>query len=199
MFAIIENAMIARIKGSYLGQHVKTVADRQKAEAELQRGLLTAALPAIYVAYMGGPDARVGQSHKHTARFAVVVIAQSLYSQTAAKEKANVGAYAILKGLRTLLVGHTLGLADSIDPLVPEGIFPQELEPNSNLAQLGITIFTANFSTAYIVEAVNADNSARGAANEDEIERELVEIIATYAIEPGGDFTHPAATDNIQP
>lgn len=199
MFATIENAMIARIKGSYLGQHVKTVADRQKAEAELAKGQITAALPAIYVAYMGGPDARVGRHYKHTARFSVAVITQSLYSQTAAKEKTNVGAYAILKALRALLAGHTLGLSDRIDPLIPEGIFPQEPEPDSNLAQLGISIFTANFSTAYIVDAVNADGSARGAANEDEIERTLVEIIATYAVEPGGDFAHPAATDNIQP
>lgn len=198
MFAIIENAMIARIKGSALGQYVKTVENRQKAEAEMQKGLLTASLPAVYVAFMGGSCARVGQFHKQTARFTLAVMAQSLYSQTAAKEKPNVGAYAILKGLQVMLADHTLGLA-GITPLVPEEIRPMDVEPDSDLAKYGLAIYTTTFSTSYLIEPQNADGTARGAANEDEIERTLVEIIAKYAIEPGGDFAHPAATDNITP
>lgn len=181
MLADIESALVDTIKNAAGLSYLKTV---DSYAGQLDAGLteVIRSYPAVWVTFAGSakPVRSGSNTWKVPATFVVMVAARNVRSEKSARSgSANeIGAYQILKEVRTLILNQDLGLA--IERLVPGAI---KTLYNTRVGKDALAIFSQEWSTAFIDHAPT------------EAEVSLLQVGMNYYIKPGDDVVD--ATDIV--
>ena len=118
MIGQVEDAIVARLKEQVTD--LAAVLSYQGEDIETLLGELSHQLPAVVVIFAGGPWTRSSDDTFHRmAAFQLVLMVENHRSEQARRRGAgsDVGAYTLLEGIETALIGQDLGL--EIDELTP--------------------------------------------------------------------------------
>lgn len=179
MLATIESAIVKTITSSPGMAYLKTC---DSYAGQLDEGLseVVRAYPAVWVTFAGsGKPARSGaNTWKVPATFVVMVAARNVRNEKAARigTPTEVGAYQVLKDVRTLLLNQDLDL--EIERFAPGAI---KTLYNTRVGKDALAIYSQEWTTAFIEHA----------PTEEEVS--LLSIGISYFIKPGDDVAD--ATD----
>lgn len=171
MLATIEQAFVARIKSAAALNYLKTV-DSYAGQLDEGLGEVIRAYPAVWVTFAGSakPIKSGSNTWKIPVTFVTMVAARNVRDEKAARVGTvnEVGAYRILKDLRTLMLNQDLGL--EIERFAPGAI---KTLYNTKVGKDGLAIFSQEWTTAFVEHA----------PTEEEVE--LLRIDLNYLIKPG--------------
>ena len=160
MIGEIEQAIIDRIKAAQaadvLGYKLKTIGTWGGDNSDDLRRLVKS-FPAVWVIYAGEtPGRHTSRYQEYTARFNIVIAAQSLRNEKQARRgsSGNVGSYQILQDVKSLILNSRLAL--DIQPVRPGRVTPLINEKsNEHLASL----YGLEVSVVYREDQVGETNS----------------------------------------
>lgn len=173
MLGDIENSLVNTIKNAAGLGYLKTV---DSYAGQLDGGLteVVRSYPAVWITFAGsGKPVRSGSNTwKVPATFVVMMAARSVQSEKAARSGTakEVGAYQILKDVRTLILNQDLGLA--IERFVPGAI---KTLYNTKVGKDGLAIYSQEWTTAFVEHTPT------------EVEVDLLKIGMGYYLKPGDD------------
>lgn len=169
MIAIIENAVLTRLKmaadNDVLGYHWHTLTSyNDEWDSYLQEAKSHVQGPSAWIAWTGNPVGQEqdnGSGLRMGARFAIVLLAESLRNEVASRHghahdgPAVPGSYQLHDDVAALLTGETFGL--DIDRFVYErsGL----LSRSDAQRKRGLSLVALQFSTSYTVPLVAGDDA----------------------------------------
>jgi phage gp37-like protein len=173
MLALIEDAMIERLKGL---QYVRNV-ESYGGQFDDDTFDVVRVLPAIWVTFAGAgkPEHKSAGKFLTPVTFAVMCAARSVRSERATRHggpAGEVGVYQMLKDTQPLLTMEDLGLP--IDHLRPGAI---RTLYNTKLRSSGLAVFAQEWHTKYTYEASDGDAA------------EVLRVNLQYRLKPGDDNT----------
>tara|TARA_B100000686_G_scaffold348019_1_gene438074 strand:+ start:495 stop:1100 length:606 start_codon:yes stop_codon:yes gene_type:complete len=128
MIGQIEQAIIDRIDAAndagVLGYKLKNVGTWGGDNSDDLRRFIKS-FPAVWVIYAGeAPGRHTSRNQEYTARFNIIVAAQSLRNEKQARRGSigNVGSYQVLQDVKALILNNRLGL--DIQPVKPGRVTP---------------------------------------------------------------------------